>query len=57
MDNLSVEHPVRYRICNQCWIYDGDLVLAMQEMTDASIEFILEKGNAILAERGQKCLQ
>ena len=42
----------QHHICDLCFICDEDLVLAMQKMTTASINYILEQGQEVLKMRG-----
>ena len=50
--NLDSSLKRQWHICDLCFICDEDLVLAMQKMTTASINYILEQGQEVLKMRG-----
>ena len=50
--SLDKSKARQHKICDDCFICDEDLVLAMQKMTAASIRFVLDQGNIILKSIG-----
>ena len=49
--NTQKEKTRGFKFCNNCCVLEPDVVLAMQDMTSDSLEFIMETAEQILKNR------